>query len=635
MGDIEIKRVWAMPNQWTFEIDEIRDLIETEVNNNDGLWIDPFCGKSDIADITNDLNEDRDADYHLPAKEFLERFDDREVDGGVIFDPPYSLRQIKECYEDCGVDDWYEDNATGAYSDVKDEISRVMSKGARVISFGWNSSGVGRKSDGFRKKKILLVCHGGAHNDTICVVEEKVQKDVDIDSVFDSVDDEEEGISDVGDSSMSVSDTEDSRCLNKIDIVELDERDHRKSGFNNAFNSSFTYTASYPSAIPGTLINMYTDYGDVVLDPFSGRGTAPLQALQMDRVGIANDLSPVAYTYCRAVTNPIDLSMLDDIFDRLEDEIHNVRVNPYGWQELLQLYEFDTLRDILALRKLLVEDRIFDDKICDFLNAYMMSILIGSGDDSLLPLSLFVNNANSLTAILGVMRDAERRKEEGEKDFTMVERSDKDVLRCLREKIDKSTKSGVPRRCGDVYNWDAAKLSEKIDKDVDLVVTSPPYADVVTYGKTNFLSFWYLGEYHDEYDEETEDKGSCSGDYDEFFGFMKEHLKDMYKVTADDAYLAYVIGGSQVDDELGVLHLPRKLALISEDIGFEPDTLYIEEYQGSIQSAGDGSKKLHRDGIVVLKKGDPDQYMTWDEAYATGIEKESSIDDAFDSLGDD
>lgn len=55
----------------------------------------------------------------------------------------------------------------------KKEISRIVKVGGKVITFGWNSGGIGKKY-GFEIERILLVPHGGWHNDTICTVEVKV-----------------------------------------------------------------------------------------------------------------------------------------------------------------------------------------------------------------------------------------------------------------------------------------------------------------------------------------------------------------------------------------------------------------------------------------------------------------------------
>lgn len=171
---MQFDRTWAMPNSDTFDIDPIRDLVTEEIHASDGLWIDPFSGGSTLADETNDLNPEIESDHSMQAVEFLQEFDDREVDGGVLFDPPYSPRQIKEVYDDVGLEATRETTQARFWSDVKDEIERVCHSGATVVTCGWNSGGVGQ-GRGFETRRILLVAHGGWHNDTIVTVEDRVQ----------------------------------------------------------------------------------------------------------------------------------------------------------------------------------------------------------------------------------------------------------------------------------------------------------------------------------------------------------------------------------------------------------------------------------------------------------------------------
>lgn len=166
-----ITRGWAMPNHNTFSIKPISILIEKYLIN--GKWLDPFSRNSPYKNktITNDLNTEFEADYHLEALEFLKQFDDNSIDG-VLFDPPYSPRQISECYKNVGRDVHMQDTQSSFYSDRKREVARILKPQGIVICFGWNSGGIG-KSLGFDLKEILLVAHGGAHNDTICTVEIK------------------------------------------------------------------------------------------------------------------------------------------------------------------------------------------------------------------------------------------------------------------------------------------------------------------------------------------------------------------------------------------------------------------------------------------------------------------------------
>lgn len=167
---MRIEREWAMPNKATFSIKPIGRFIEEEIEGCEVI-IDPFARNAKIATVTNDLNPECDSDYHLDALDFLNNFEDASVDG-VLFDPPYSLRQLKECYDGVGCS-LSQHQTQHFFSDLKDEISRVCRVGATVISFGWSSLGMG-ESRGFEKIRILMVPHGGIHHDTLCVSEVKI-----------------------------------------------------------------------------------------------------------------------------------------------------------------------------------------------------------------------------------------------------------------------------------------------------------------------------------------------------------------------------------------------------------------------------------------------------------------------------
>lgn len=104
--------------------------------------------------------------------DFLKRFANESVDC-VLFDPPYSLRQVSECYKKVRGFCTMTDTQSNPMTKARSELQRIVKKGGIVISFGWNSGGVGAKY-GFKTLEILLVPHGGAHNDTICVVDQKI-----------------------------------------------------------------------------------------------------------------------------------------------------------------------------------------------------------------------------------------------------------------------------------------------------------------------------------------------------------------------------------------------------------------------------------------------------------------------------
>src|ERR1035437_4343676 len=170
-----ITRKWAMPNKWTFTIKPIKDLLAEEVGVGmfiEGKWIDPYCGMNSPAKITNDLNPDMKADYHLDALDFLKMFDDNSVDG-ILWDPPYSPRQVSECYKGFGMAVTMETTQQTFWSKQKDEMARILKIGGKENCFCWDSMGVG-KNRGFDRTRVLVVPHGGNKNDTIVTVERKL-----------------------------------------------------------------------------------------------------------------------------------------------------------------------------------------------------------------------------------------------------------------------------------------------------------------------------------------------------------------------------------------------------------------------------------------------------------------------------
>jgi hypothetical protein len=174
---MEIQRVWAMPNSKTFTIKPIKQLIKDELIK--GVVLDPFANNQSIKEvmtdeqryISNDLDTSFDTDYHLDALDFLKQFDDESVDM-VLYDPPYSPRQVSEVYKAMDRTVNMQTTQASYWGNQKKEIARILKPNGKVITFGWNSGGIG-KTRGFEIQKILLVAHGGWHNDTICTVEIK------------------------------------------------------------------------------------------------------------------------------------------------------------------------------------------------------------------------------------------------------------------------------------------------------------------------------------------------------------------------------------------------------------------------------------------------------------------------------
>jgi hypothetical protein len=168
-----LKRVWAMPNKNTFEIKPIKEFIE-KYNYGNLESADPFANRNKIAKFLNDLDPEMGTEYNMDAIDFLKQFESNSLDL-VLFDPPYSPRQVSECYKKIGKTVNMETTQASFWSNMKKEIGRIVKPGGIVLCFGWNSQGIG-KTRGFIMEEILLVAHGGHHNDTICTAERKGDK---------------------------------------------------------------------------------------------------------------------------------------------------------------------------------------------------------------------------------------------------------------------------------------------------------------------------------------------------------------------------------------------------------------------------------------------------------------------------
>lgn len=160
---MEISRVWIMPSKWTFTMVPVKKLF---VKYNVGPdYADPFSGENSPAQFTNDI-EGRGNKFQLDGLEFLKMFKDNSV-FGVLFDPPYSVEQCLRKYTPK-----YNGTAGRAeyWAKCKDEIQRIVKPGGLVMSFCWDSTGIGKGRD-FKLIEVMLLCHGACHNDTIVTIE--------------------------------------------------------------------------------------------------------------------------------------------------------------------------------------------------------------------------------------------------------------------------------------------------------------------------------------------------------------------------------------------------------------------------------------------------------------------------------
>lgn len=170
---IKINREWAMPNSQTFKIKPIANLLKRYIPKGGIGWIDPMAGYNSPALVTNDIDPKAPTAYHMDAEAFLKSFAGN-LFAGIIFDPPYSYRQISENYKALNLVVTRLHTSANFKARIKNAGAPLIKIEGIAINCGWNSNGFGI-SRGFEIIEILIIAHGGDHNDTIVTVERKIK----------------------------------------------------------------------------------------------------------------------------------------------------------------------------------------------------------------------------------------------------------------------------------------------------------------------------------------------------------------------------------------------------------------------------------------------------------------------------
>ena len=174
-----MSRIWQMPNKNTFSIPGIREFVKRYLASS-SVSVDPFARDTQWATYTNDLNPSTQAKHHMECEAFLKMLLASGVVADlIILDPPYSPRQVKECYDSIGIKMIQSDAWGGAIRKRRRAlINQLTNPGAVVLSFGWDTNGMGKQ--GWEIEEIMLVAHGSDHNDTICMAERKRPNEPDL-----------------------------------------------------------------------------------------------------------------------------------------------------------------------------------------------------------------------------------------------------------------------------------------------------------------------------------------------------------------------------------------------------------------------------------------------------------------------
>jgi hypothetical protein len=246
-----------------------------------------------------------------------------------------------------------------------------------------------------------------------------------------------------------------------------------------------SYRACFKPQLPRFFIERLTQPGDTVYDPFMGRGTTVLESALLGRTPIGCDINPLS---AFLVGPRLDPPSLDDVAARLA---------AVDWQEseevpddLLTFYHADTLREIGALRAYLRRRR--DARSLDAVDGWIRMVavnrLTGHSPGFFSVYTLPPNQAASVAA--------QRKINAGRNQAPVYRNVTELILRKSRSLLTDCTASArlvlaTARVESRLLTGPAATTPQLASSSVDLVVTSPPFLDVVNYAGDNWLRCWF------------------------------------------------------------------------------------------------------------------------------------------------
>lgn len=248
-----------------------------------------------------------------------------------------------------------------------------------------------------------------------------------------------------------------------------------------------SYRACFKPQLPRFFIERLTCDGEVVYDPFMGRGTTLLEASFLGRVPYGNDINPLSLMLIKPRLNP---PLLGEVAVRLKkipfQQPTDVR------EDLLVFYHPETLAEICALRAYFLERAAEGnlDAVDEWIRMVAVNRLTGHSAGFFSVYSLPPNQAVSIKSQQKINGDRNQTPPRRDVPALILKKS-----QSLLKDLDEGTRASFGKTFGNarLVNQPAAETSEIPGESVALVVTSPPFLDVVDYAGDNWLRCWFAG----------------------------------------------------------------------------------------------------------------------------------------------
>jgi hypothetical protein len=292
----------------------------------------------------------------------------------------------------------------------------------------------------------------------------------------------------------------------------------------------------FPPQLASFFVRWLTRPGQAVYDPFAGRGTVPLEALLHDRIGFGSDANPLAHALTRAkVRIPSEravLRRLDELKEEYSDSAEPTDDVP---DSIRMLYAPGTLSQLVFLRSQLGANLRIDA----FITGLVLGMLHANHSGKGATRGFSISMPNTFAMAPGYVRE-----------YIAHHGLVAPELNVFAMLADRARRYRLPEAAFDGgRSWihDATKPSPGwlLETRPKLVFTSPPYLQVIKYGKYNWVRLWFLGKDAPSVDARLMATASLS----RYLEFMSRVLANLKHTVTADGYVCLVIGDVRKGDE--------------------------------------------------------------------------------------
>lgn len=346
-----------------------------------------------------------------------------------------------------------------------------------------------------------------------------------------------------------------------------------------------SYRACFKAQLPEFFISRLTQPGDCVLDPFMGRGTTPVQAALMGRHAAGTDINPLSVLLTRPRLRPIAASDVEAALRSVDWARGAVTRD-----DLLPFYHPETLRKLEALRSWLAERAPLDanepDPVADWIRMVAINRLSGHSPGFFSGRSMPPNQAVSVKAQQRINERLGTTPPERNVAAVIMKKT-----RSLLRHGPMPEKSPAALQTGCAWDIDLPGAS------VDLVVTSPPFLDVVNYAADNWLRCWFAG-----IDPGAVDIAMHRGEA-AWTAMVERVLREMVRLLRPGGMVAFEVG----EVRGGKLLLERLVWQAAKDLPFHRLGVMVNDQTftktANCWGVSNGAKGTNTNRIVLLQKG--------------------------------